>query len=88
MAMAVVAAVSCAGAARATQPAGDACAAQLTADGKAIYAATMAARPTTETLRATLEKEARSLVMGGRIARGNARDNAVAAGECAKTALE
>jgi hypothetical protein len=48
----------------------------------------MAAKPTTETVRATLEKEARSLAMGGKIARGSARDNAIAAGECAKTALQ
>ena len=75
-------------AARADGPAADACAAKLTPDGKAIYAATVAAKPTTDTLRATVEKEARSLAMGGKIARGSARDNAIAAGECAKTALQ
>jgi len=75
-------------AAWAAGPAGDACAAKLNADGKAVYAATMAAKPTTETLRDTLEKEARSLVMGGKISRGSARENATAAGECAKVALE
>jgi hypothetical protein len=74
--------------AQAAGPAGDACAAKLNADGKAVYAATMAAKPTTETLRDTLEKEARSLVMGGKISRGSARENATAAGECAKVALE
>lgn len=69
-------------------PAGDACAAKLSADGKAVYAATMAAKPTTETLRETLEKEARGLAMGGKISRGSARENATAAGECARIALE
>jgi hypothetical protein len=88
IAMVAVAAMGCTVAARANGPAGDACAAKLTADGKAIYTATMAAKPTTETVRATLEKEARSLAMSGKIARGSARDNAIAAGECAKTALQ
>jgi hypothetical protein len=88
IAMVVVAAMGCAVAARADGPAGDACAVKLTADGKAIYTATMAAKPTMETVRATVEKEARSLAMGGKIARGSARDNAVAAGECVKTALQ
>ena len=81
-------AMACAVSAQADRPAGDACAIGLTADGKAIYTAVMAAKPTTETLRATVEHEARNLVMGGTIARGSARDNAMAAGECAKTALE
>ena len=74
--------------ARAAAPAGDACAANLNADGKAVYAAVMAAKPTTETLRETVEHEARSLAMGGKISRGSARENATAAGECAKLALE
>ena len=72
---------------RRTDRAGDACAAKLTPDGKAIYTATVAAKPTMETVRAVVEKEARSLVMGGKIARGSARDNAVAAGECVKATL-
>lgn len=88
IAMVVVAAMGCAVAARADGPAGDVCAVKLTTDGKAIYTATMAAKPTMETVRATVEKEARSLAMGGKIARGSARDNAVAAGECVKTALQ
>ena len=87
IAMVAVAAMGCA-AARASGPAGDACAAKLTADGKAIYTATLAAKPTTATLRATLEKEARSLVMGGKVARGSARENATAAGECVKMAIQ
>jgi hypothetical protein len=74
--------------ARADKAAGDACAAKLNADGKAVYAAVMAANPTTETLRSVIEHEARGLAMGGKIARGSARDNATAAGECAKLGLQ
>jgi hypothetical protein len=73
---------------RADKPAGDACAAKLNADGKAVYAAVVAAKPTTETLRSVVEHEARGLAMGGKIARGEARENATAAGECAKLGLE
>ena len=83
-----LAATACAVGARANGPAGDACAAQLTPDGRAIYTAVMAAKPTTATMRETVEKEARSLAMGGKIARGSARENATAAGECVKTSLE
>ena len=75
-------------AARADGPAGDACAAKLTPDGKAIYAAAIVAKPTMDTVRAVIEKEARSLAMGGKIARASARDNATAAGECVKTGLQ
>ena len=88
MATLVLAGTGFAAAAWAAGPAGDACAAKLTPDGKAIYAAAMAAQPTTETVKAVIEKEARSLAMGGKIARGSARDNAMAAGECVKTTLQ
>lgn len=67
--------------------AGNACAANLTADGKQIYTASMAAKPTTETMKDVVEKETRGLAMGGKIARGQARENAVAASECIRTAL-
>lgn len=83
----VLAAAGFTATAQADGPAGDACAAKLTPDGKAIYTATVAAKPTMETVRGVVEKEARSLVMGGKIARGSARDNAVAAGECVKATL-
>ena len=73
---------------QAAGPAGEACAANLTADGKAIYAAIMAAKPTAQTLRDAVEHQARGLAMEGKIARSHARENAVAAGECAKVALE
>lgn len=74
--------------ARADAAAGDACAANLTADGKLVYAAVVAANPTLENLRSKIEEQARSLVMGGKIARGEARDNATAAGECVRTRLQ
>jgi hypothetical protein len=74
--------------ARADVAAGDACAANLTADGKEVYAAVVAAGPTLETLRSTVESQARSLVMGGKIARSEGRDNAQAAGECVRARLQ
>ena len=65
----------------------DACAAKLTADGKAIYAAAMAAKPTAQNLLDTMERETKSLAMGNKIARGSARDNARAAMECVQLGL-
>ena len=74
--------------ARADEAGGDACAGNLTADGKTIYAAVVAASPTLENLRSTIESQARSLVMNGTIARSEGRDNARAAGECARARLQ
>lgn len=88
MATLVLAVTGFVAAARADGPAGDACAAKLTPDGKEIYTAAMAEKPTTGTVKAVIEKEARSLAMGGKIARGSARDNAIAAGECVKTTIQ
>ena len=68
--------------------AGDACAANLGADGKAIYAVTVAAKPTLATLRSVVEEETRSLAMAGKIGRGDARENAVAAGKCVEVGLQ
>ena len=68
--------------------AGNACAANQTADGKQIYTASMAAKPTAETMKDVVEKETRGLAMGGKIARGQARENAMAAGECIRAALQ
>ena len=68
--------------------AGDACAANLTADGKQVYAAVVAANPTLQNLRETVEEQARGLVFAGKIARAEGRDNAVAAGECVRTRLQ
>jgi hypothetical protein len=85
-AMAVaLAVVMLASVARADPSAGDACAANLTTDGKAIYAAVVAANPTSQTLREVVEAQTRSLVLGGQISRDTARDNAIAAGECVRT---
>ena len=88
IAAAVVMAIGTTAAVRADKPAGDACAAKLNADGKAVYAAVVAANPTTETLRSVIEHEARGLAMGGKISRGSARENATEAGECAKLGLQ
>ena len=68
--------------------AGDACAANLTPDGKQIYAAVVAANPTLQNLRETVEEQARSLVFAGTIARAEGRDNAFAAGECVRARLQ
>jgi NADH dehydrogenase FAD-containing subunit len=68
--------------------AGDTCAANLTADGKQIYAAVVAANPTLQNLRETVEEQARGLVFAGKIARAEGRDNAFAAGECVRARLQ
>lgn len=68
--------------------AGNACAGSLTADGKQIYTASMAAKPTADKLKDVIEKETRGLAMGGKISRGKARENAVAASECVRVALQ
>ena len=67
--------------------AGAACAAKLTPDGQAIYAAVIAAKPTTQTLMDTMETQTKSLAMNGKIARGSARDNARAARDCVTASL-
>jgi len=72
-------------AAFANQAAGDACAASLTPDGKAIYAGVMGAGNSGD-LRTLVTDTARSLVMSGQIDRGNARTNAEAAGQCLEQA--
>ena len=90
MAAALIAAFSvmaCASAAWADGAAGDACAANLSPDGKAIYAAVVAANPTSQTLRDVVEEQARGLVMGGKISRSTGRENAVAAAECVRARL-
>lgn len=88
-AMLVFVFVGCAAIARADRTAGDACASQLmTSDAKAIYAATMAARPTKATMVDTVERETRELVNSKKIAWDVARDNGVAAALCVTQALE
>jgi hypothetical protein len=86
--MIAAALVSVATMARADAAAGDACAAKLTADGKLVYAAVVAANATLQNLRETVEHQARELVFAGKIARAEGRDNAVAAGECVRTRLQ
>ena len=68
--------------------AGSACASKLTPDGQAIYAATMAAKPTMQNQRDVLEKETKGLAMNNKIARGSARDNAKASEACILAALK
>ena len=75
-------ALSLAPGAHADGAAADACAANLQPDGKAIYAATVAGQPTADTLKSIVESQTRSLAMAGKIGRGEARENAVAAAEC------
>lgn len=88
-AMLLIAIIGCAAAARADRAAGDACAGQLTTpDAKAIYAASMAAGPTKETIASTVERETRTLVDAKKIAWDVARDNGVAAAICVRRALE
>ena len=85
IAMAMVGAATMA---RADMAAGDACAANLSADGKTIYAAVVAASPALETLRSTVETQARSLVMDGKVAMSTGRENARDAGECVRARLQ
>ena len=88
MAVAIVFMSGLAATAWADGPGGDACAANLTPDGKAIYAVTVAAKPTLETLRSVVERETRSLAIADKIGRGDARQNAVAAGKCVELVLQ
>ena len=73
--------------AQADVAAANACAANLTPDGKQIYAAVMANKPTTVTLRDTMESQVRGLGQAGKINRDAARDNAIAAAQCVQLSL-
>jgi hypothetical protein len=66
---------------------GDACATNLSPDGKAIYAAAVAANPTLKNLRDVVTEQTRSLAFSGQISRDTARENAIAAGECMRIRL-
>lgn len=72
-------------AAHADQAAGNACAASLNADGKAIYAAALPSLGSTD-LRTLVTNTTKSLAEGGKIAMGSARSNAQAAGKCLEAA--
>lgn len=60
----------------------DACASQLTADGKTIFAAARAANPTLPDLRETMVSVVKGLVAAGKVAPAGAHDNGAAAGRC------
>ena len=84
----VLAMAGLAATARADGPAGETCAAGLTRDGKAIYAVVAATNPTSDTLKSVVEHQTRALAMEGKIARDDARENAMAAGTCMKARLQ
>ncbi|MFT0862527.1 hypothetical protein [Ancylobacter sp. G4_0304] len=71
--------------AHADKAAGDACAASLSADGKAIYAAALPSLGSAD-LRTVVTNTTKSLVEGGKVAMGSARSNAQAAGKCLEVA--
>jgi hypothetical protein len=83
----VLAFAGSAGGAYADPGMGDTCASNLSPDGKAIYAAALAANPTLQTLRDVVTEQTRSLAFGGQISRDTARANAIAAGECLRIRL-
>ena len=66
----------------ADKAAGDACAAQLDADGKTIYAASLPSVAAGGDVRSVVTDTTKSLVMGGKVGRANARPAAEAAGKC------
>ncbi|MFZ5782841.1 MAG: hypothetical protein ACOY4R_21780 [Pseudomonadota bacterium] len=84
----ILAAIGLSTAAKADVAAGDACASNLSAVGKSIYAAVVAANPTISTLRETVRSQARGMVMGGQISRDDAEANAVPAAECVRVRLQ
>jgi hypothetical protein len=65
----------------------DACAAKLPGDAKLIYAETISAVKAGADLRELVRSKTRSLVMGGKLGRANARSMAEAAGGCLKQAM-
>jgi hypothetical protein len=84
---AVLATMGVATLAQADVAAANACAANLTPDGKQIYAAVMANNPTNVTLRDIMESQTRGLGQSGKISRGDARENAIAAAQCVQLSL-
>jgi hypothetical protein len=73
--------------ASANRAAADACAAKLPANAKMIYAATITSVTPGANLQDVVRSKTRSLVMDGKISRGDARPAAEAAGACLKQAL-
>ncbi len=68
-------------AALADKAAADACAAGLSPDAKAIYSASIGSIGSGD-LKSVVTATTKSLVSAGTIARGTARDSAMAAGQC------
>ena len=60
------------------------CAADLSADSKLIYDQSAQDVAGGADVKSTLESKTRALVMGGKVARSNARPSAEAAGNCLK----
>jgi hypothetical protein len=86
-ALLVAAGVSLAAApAFANKAAADACAAKLPANAKLIYAASIGGVTPDANLEDLIRGKTRSLVMGGKISRGDARGAAEAAAGCLKQA--
>jgi len=71
----------------ADRAAADSCAAKLPADSKLIYAASIGAVAPGADLREVVRTRTRSLVMDGKVNRGQAQSAAQAAGDCLKRAL-
>ncbi len=69
----------------ADKAAADACAAGLAPDAKAIYAASIGSVGSGD-LKSIVTTSTKSLVEAGTIARGTARDSAMAAGQCLEQA--
>lgn len=72
----------------ANRAAADACAAKLSPDAKAVYAATIGSVKPGVDLTAVVTAKTRDLVMAGKLSRGNARPAAEAAGTCLKQAAQ
>lgn len=68
------------------RPEADACAAKLPADAKIIYAETIGSVATASNMQDVVRSKTRSLVMSGKLSRGQARPAAEAAGACLKLA--
>ena len=70
----------------ANRAAADACAAKLPANSKLIYAATVDSVKANVKLADVVRDKTRSLVMSGKLSRGEAKGAAEAAGQCLKLA--
>jgi len=68
----------------ADKKAADACAAGLSPDAQQIYDASAPGFAAAKNPQAEVKGHVQALVLGGKIDRGSARDNAMAAGDCLK----